>query len=194
MVKDRPRTITLRRSTVVTVGIVVAVLAALGVGVAIGLHRSSRSSPGPTKSIAAGASTTTSRGSTTTTTTTPLPAVLSCGPGSTPHLLPTQLKVGCATGSVTVTSITWKAWEAATGGQGTGTLNVLSANGTFSSTPATVVVFGVVNGVFQDVSIVSTISLTTTTTTPTITPTVTPTTGGSSPVIATQPGVGWGSD
>jgi hypothetical protein len=185
MAKDDPRTITLRRSAVVTVGVMVAVLAAIGVGLAIALHRDSKSSPATTKSTVAGPSTTTSGGSTTTTTTTPLPAVLSCGPGSTPHLFPTQLKVGCATGSVTVTTITWKTWEAATGGQGTGTLNVLSANGTFSSTPAIVVVFGVVNGVFQDVSIVPTITLTTTTTTHT--------TGAPSPVIATQPGVGWGS-
>jgi len=193
MPDNDPRKITRRRSTVVRAGIIVAVLAALGVGLVIGLHLGSKSSPATTKSIAAGASTTTSRGSTTTTTTTPLPAVLSCGPGSTPHLLPTQLKVGCATGTVTVTAITWKTWEAATGGQGTCTLNVQSANGTFSSTPAIVVVFGDVNGVFQDVSIIPTITLTTTTTT-TINPTTAPTTGGPSPVIATQPGVGWGSD
>ena len=194
MADHDPRVITLRRSTVIRVGIVVAVLAALGVGLAIELHLGSKFSPATTRSIAARASTTTSHGPTTTTTTTPLPAVLSCGPGSTPHFLPTQLKVGCATGSVTVTSITWKTWDAATGGQGTGTLNVLSANGTISSTPATVVVFGVVNGVFQDVSIVATNTLTTTTTTATIIPTTTPTTGGPSPVFATQPGVGWGSD
>lgn len=189
MVKDNRRTITFRRSTVVTVGITIAVLAAVAIGLAIALHLDSKPSPATTKSTAAGASTTAPRGSITTTTTLPLPAVLSCLPGSTPHLLPTQLKVGCATGSVTVTSITWIAWDAAAGGKGTGTLNVLGANGAFSSTPATVVVFGVTNGIFQDVSIVATDTLTTTTTTPTITPT----TGASSRIFATQPGIGWGS-
>ena len=194
MADHNTRFITVRRSTVVRVAIVVAVLTALGIGLAVGVSVGSHTSP-PAKSAAA--TSTTVRGSTTTTTTaptttTPLPAVLSCGPRSTPHLLPPRPKVGCAAGSVTVTAITWKAWDAETGGQGTGTLNVQKADGTFSSTPAVVVVFGVVNGIFQDVSIVPTITLTTTTTT-TITPTITPTTGPS-PVIASQPGSGWGSD
>ena len=197
MAYDNTRFITIRRSTVVRVAIAVAVLAVLGIGLAVGVSVGSSSSP-PAKS--AGATSTTSQGSATTTTvvstttTVPLPAVLSCGPKSTPHLLPTRLKVGCATGNVTVTAIVWKSWEADTGGQGTGTLNMQSGT-SLISVPAVVVVFGVVNGVFQDVSIVPTSTLTTTTTTTTITATpTTPTPGGPSPVIASQPGSGWGSD
>lgn len=208
MVDDKSPTITLRRSTVVGVSMVVLVLAAIGVGLAIGLTLDSKSSPPTTKSIVTAASTTTVHGLTTTTspmtttttvastTTTPaLPAVLSCGPRSTPHVRPTRLKVGCATGNITVTAITWQLWGAASGGQGTGTLNSNSADGTFSSIPAIVVVFNVVDGVFQDVSVVPTITLTTTSTTAPTTPSNTAqTTAGPSPVAASQPGSGWGSD
>ena len=176
------------------VGIAILVLAALGIGFATGLTVA-KSSPSTTTSTTTGASTTTVHGSTTTsshTTSTlaPLVAVLSCGPGSTAHVRPTRLIVGCASGKTTVTNINWKSWDAATGGQGTGTLNVDSA-----SAPAIVVVFHDVAGIFQDVSITPSQSVSTTSTTAVATgPTTTPTTGGISPVAATEPGSGWGGD
>ena len=202
MVHKDPRLITVRRSTVVRVAIVAAVLAALGGGIAIGLTVGSKPAP-PTKPAASGVSTTTAHVSTTTsplltTTTVAVPAVLSCGPGSTPHVRPTKLTVGCPTGTSTVTDITWNAWDASTGGHGTGTFNV-----GFLSVPAIVVVFDDVNGVFQNVAItpsadVSTTSTTTPKTGPTTVPTspltTTPTTAGVAPVAATQPGSGWGGD
>jgi hypothetical protein len=186
-----------RRSTIVRVGVVVLVLVALGAGTAIGLIVGSKSSP-PAKLIAIGTSTTTEHVSTTTspltgTTTTSVPAVLSCGPGSTPHVRPTTLTVGCPAGAVKVTGINWNAWEAATGGQGTGTVNV-----GLQSAPAVVVVFHEVNGIFQDVSVTpsndasSTPPTTGGTITSTILPTTTTTTGGIAPVAASQPGSGWG--
>ncbi len=203
MAQRRPPMIHLRRTTIVRVAIVAAVLAALAVGVAVGITLGRKSSPSATKSIDVRSSTTTSYGSTTDTTvapttTTTLPVVLSCGPGSTPHRYPTRLTVGCATGRITVTGVTWHLWDAATGGQGTGTLNVMNADGTVGSAQAIVVVFGAKSGIFQNVSIVPMTSLTTTTTTtptatPTASPTTTPTTGGPSPVLASQPGTGWGS-
>ena len=57
-----------------------------------------------------------------------------------------------------MTAINWTLWGAATGGQGRGTLNVNNcqpncATGTTRSTPAVVVVFNALNGIFQDVSI-----------------------------------------
>ena len=82
----------------------------------------------------------------TSTTVASVPAVLSCGPGPTPHVRPTTLTVGCATKGTTVTGITWSAWDAAAGGQGTGTVSV-----GFQSAPAIVVVFHDVAGIFQDV-------------------------------------------
>ena len=94
-----------------------------------------------------------------------------------------------------MTGITWKRWGKTTGGQGTGTLNV-----DLLSTPAIVVVFNDVNGVFQDVSVSPTQSVTTTTTagpnaTPPATgPTTTPTTGALGPLAASQPGTGWGGN
>ena len=196
-----PRLLTVRRSTVVRIGIVLLVLAALCVGVVIWLRVGPKSSPAATQSTA-GTSATTAHESTTTfalattTTTTagPVPTVLSCGPGSTPHVRPTRLTLGCATGDTTVTSINWKEWRAATGGQGTGTLNV-----GFVSAPAIVVVFDDVNGVFQDVSVtpsknVSTTSTTARTTTSSTLLTTTSTTGGLAPIAASQPGSGWGGD
>ena len=195
--------ITVQRSTVVRVGIVALVLAALGVGTAIGLSIGSKSSPQSNKSAAIGGSTSTANVSTTTaplttTSVTSLPVVLSCGPGSTPRTRPTKITVGCATGAITVTGITWSAWGAPAGGQGTGTLNV-----DMMSVPAIVVVFHAVNGVFQDVSITPSKAVPTTPTIPTTrasktAPTTglatTTTTGGPSPVAATQPGSGWGAD
>ena len=100
MADKDPRLIAVRRSTVVRFGVVVLVLVSLGVGTAIGLAVGSKSSP-PTKSTALGASTTTEPVSTTTssltstTTPTSVPAVLSCGPGPTPHVRPTTLTIGC---------------------------------------------------------------------------------------------------
>lgn len=185
----------LQRSTVVRVGLAVLVLAALGAAFAAGLSLASKSSPPTTPSKAAGGSTTTARASTTTsprtTTTLAAPvAVLSCGPRSTPTVRPTRLTIGCTNGQTTVTDIVWNSWDAATGGQGTGTLTVGSA-----SVPAIVVVFRDVAGVFQDVSITPTQDVSATSTTAGATaPTTTPTTGGISPVAATQPGSGWGGD
>ena len=65
---------------------------------------------------------TTTSSITTSTTVASVPAVLSCGPGPTPHVRPTTLTVGCATKVTTVTGITWSAWDASAGGQGTGTV------------------------------------------------------------------------
>ena len=192
--------ITVRRSTLVRAGVVVLVLVALGVGTAIGLTVGSKSSP-PSKSTAFSTSTTADhvsttslpRTSTTTSSAPAVPAVLSCGPGSTPHVRPATLTVGCASGTVKVTHITWNAWEAAAGGQGTGTVNV-----GFQSAPAVVVVFHVIKGIFQDVSVTPTNDVSSTppttggTTTSTILPTTTTTAGGITPVAASQPGSGWG--
>ena len=120
VVDKDPRVITVKRSTVVQVGIVIVVLAALGAGIAIGLVVGSKSSVPTTKSTVGTSTTTTHHVSTTTTsppttttTVAPVPTVLSCGPGSTPHVRPTALKVGCVTGYTTVTAITWKVWGAA---------------------------------------------------------------------------------
>jgi hypothetical protein len=116
--------------------------------------------------------------------------VLSCGPGSTRHVRPTRITVGCANGMTTVTGISWDSWDSATGGQGRGTLHVGSA-----SAPAIVVVFRDDAGIFQDVSVTPSQSVSTTSTTSVAGgSTTTPTTGGISPVAATQPGSGWGGD
>jgi hypothetical protein len=191
-----PRLITVRRSTVVRVGVVVLVLAALGVGLAIGLAVGSRSTPPATNSSASSKTrpheSTTTQAPVTTTTAGALPVVLSCGPGSTQHVRPTKLTVGCATGTIIVTGITWSAWGAATGGQGTGNL----VEG-FTSTPAIVVVFHAVNGIFQDLSITPSKDASSTSpngTTPTTGSTTTTTSHGPAPVAASQPGSGWGGD
>jgi hypothetical protein len=208
VVDKDPLVITVRRSTYVRVGIAALVLLALGIGIAVGFVVGSNSSP-TTKSTDGGTSTTTAHGgtsstppsaTTTTTTVAPVPAVLSCGPASTPHVRPAKLTVGCATGAVTVTAINWTLWRAATGGQGKGTLNVNNcqpncATGTSTSTPAIVVVFNVVNGVFQDVSITPSKDVPKTPeTTSTTIATSTSTTSGPAPVAASQPGSGWGGE
>jgi hypothetical protein len=190
-VLDRdPRVITVRRRVIIRVGIVVIVIAALGLGIAIGVAVGSKS-PSTAKSIPVVASTTIAHSSTTTSpqttmTLVPSPAVLSCGPGSTPLVRPKRLIVGCATRNALVTDITWSSWRAATGGQGTGTLIV-----GFARSPAIVVVFNDVNGIFQDVSITPSKSVSTTSTTTLAT---TPTTGVPSPIAASQPGSAWGSE
>ena len=172
--RQDPRVITVQRSTVVRIGVVLLVLAALGVGTAIGLTVGSKSSPSA-KSTAPGASTTskpvstTSSTSTSSTTAAPEPAVLSCGPLPTPHVRPTTLTVGCATRTVTVTGITWNEWDGEAGGQGTGTVNQ-----GFENAPAIVVVFHAVNGIFQDITVTPTKDASSTP------PTTTPPTGGPS--------------
>ena len=198
------RAIAVQRITVVRVAVVALVLVALGVGTAIGLAVGSKSSP-PTKSTAHGASTSSVPASTSTslptsTTTTSEPAVLSCGPAPTPSVRPTMLTVGCATRAVTVTAITWNTWGAETGGQGTGIINE-----GFETAPAVVVVFHVVNGIFQDIAVTPTKDASSTppttskptgraATTSTILPTTTTTIGGIAPVAASQPGSGWGGN
>jgi hypothetical protein len=193
-----PRVITVRRSTLVRIGVAVLVLAALGGGFAIGFTVHSKSSNPNTEHTTNGGSTTSTHPSATTssvaatTTTEALPAVLSCGPASTPHVRPANLMVGCGAGGATVTGITWNEWGKTTGGQGTGTLNV-----DLLSTPAIVVVFNDVNGVFQDVSVSPTQSVTTTTTTgksgtPASGPTTSQKTGALVYLAASQRGCGWG--
>jgi hypothetical protein len=196
-----PKLITVRRSTVVRAGIIVLVLAALGAGTAVGLTVGSRNSPSATSS-AKGASTTTLPGSktnsstTTTTTASSLPTVLSCAPGSTPHVRPKTITVGCGTNGITMTGISWSAWEVTTGGQGTGTVHE-----GLQSAAAIVVVFHDVAGVFQVVSITPSQSASpvapTATSTPLVTvPTTTSTTAddGIKAVVAVQPGSGWGGN
>ena len=178
--------ISVRRSTVMWIALAAVVLAAFGIGTAIGLTVGS-SSPPATKADRA-VTTTTARASSSTTTTTPLvPVVLSCGPKSTPHVRPAKLTVDCAKGDVTVTDITWNDWDTSSGGQGTGTLNEPLA-----STPAVVVVFDEVHGIFQYLSITPTADVSTAA--PTTGTATTTTTGGPSPIVAQNPGSGWGAD
>lgn len=206
MADNDPKVITVRRTTVVRAGVVLLVLAALGVGTVIGLSVGS-STPSPHNSSSTSGSSTTLPVSTTTssgtssTSVASVPAVLSCGPGSTPHVRPTTLTVGCGTKDTTVTGITWNVWEATAGGQGTGTLKV-----GFQSASAIVVVFHEVAGIFQDVTVTplsdaTSTPLTTTSTTGGTTPssvlpttTTTTTTRGIAPVAASQPGTGWGGN
>lgn len=200
------------KSTLARVGIVALVVAALGLGIGIGVSLASKS-PSPSTSASKGTSnskshdaTSTTTSSTTTTTAVSLPSVLSCGPSSTPHIRPARLTVGCATGAITVTGITWKVWGADTGGQGTGTLNVNNcqpncALGASRSTQAVVIVFHPVSGIFQDVSVTPTQGIsanpqppssTSSTTIPLTTTTTSP--NAFAPVAASQPGSGWGGD
>lgn len=190
------RLITIRRRTVVRVGIVMLVLAALGTGIGVGLTVGSKASPPTAKSAVTSSSTSTAHVPTTTshpttaTTAASVPTVASCGPGSQPHVEPTKLTIGCATKAAIVTDVTWTVWGSVAGGQGTGTLNV-----GLSSTPAIVVVFHDVNGVFQDVSVTPSEGASTVpTTVPTTGLTTTSTSGGLSPVAASQPGIGWGGE
>jgi hypothetical protein len=192
VVDKDPGLITVRRSTVVRVGVVALVLVALGVGTAIGLLVGSRSSPSTKSSTTGtqGGSASTTSLPQTSTTGAPLPVVLSCGPSSTRHLQPTTITVGCATGTTTVTGISWNEWGAATGGQGTGTLKVGS-----QSTQAIVIVFHVVDGVFQDLSVTPSNDVSSTTssaTSRTTLPVTTTAPGGLTSVAASQPGSGWG--
>jgi hypothetical protein len=196
---ERPstRVITVRRSTVVRLGIAALLVVAVGIGFGIGytVRPELNSSAISTHN---GSSTTTTRTSTTTssvstTTVAPVPAVLSCGPASTRHVRPATITVGCPSGQVNVTAITWNTWDAAAGGQGTGTMNVY-----LTSVPVIVVVFDDVNGVFQAVSITPTQGVSSTATLPSASSTsttfsvTTTTTGGPSPIAASGPGTGWG--
>ena len=216
------RVVTIRRTTLVRLGVVALVLVALGIGTAIGLTVSSTSSPPATHTDSGGSKT---RGGSTTTVTRPLtsttttnaaslPVVLSCGPTPTKTIRPTTLTIGCALGATTVTSITWKAWDSGAGGQGSGLLNLNNcqpdcAHGTVNSVPAIVVVFHIVSGVFQDVSITPSQNVPSTpkppaTTSTTLqganpgtfpnTTTTSTTTSGPAPVFASQPGSGWGGN
>lgn len=174
MAARKPQVITLRRSTAVRTGIVAAVLAALAVGFAMGLGISSTAAP-PTDAVVV-AATTTSHGSPVTR---PglLPTVRSCGSRSTSQVRPTRIYIGCASGDISITTITWSHWGSA--GSGSGTLNVNNcqpncATGSVSSSPAFVVVSNPVAGVYQDVLI-------------------TPPSGALTPQSSSQPGSGWGS-
>lgn len=210
------RVFTIRWTTVVRIGVVALVLAALGTGIAIGLTVGSRSSQDSTEPNGHGSNTTsdrstTSESSTTTSTTVAaaaVPVVLSCGPATTKTVRPKTLTLGCALGAVTVTDISWSSWGTSAGGQGSGILNQDNCqpdclHGTVTTLPAIVVVFQVVNGVFQDVSITPSQNVssgpkvpTTTSTAPGIVPSTTttssPPASGLKPLFAAQPGSGWG--
>ena len=99
--KDQ-RVITVRRSTLVRVGLAVLVFGALAAGIAIGLADRPSSPPRATGSADPGSRTaTTAATSSTTAPASAGVAVLSCGPGSSPHVRPATLVIGCSTGSVT---------------------------------------------------------------------------------------------
>jgi len=189
MVHRKAGVIVLRRSVVVRLGTVVAVVAALGIGYATGLAISSP--PPPVNKVVTAAATTHGSPTTppsgpatvptaapTTTPTDPVPTVLSCGSGSKPQVQPTLLYIGCASGDITMTTIDWSSWGS-NGGSGSGDLHMNScrptcATGSVSSSPAFVVVSKPVGGVFQDVLI-------------------TPPSGAVAPQSSSQPGSGWGS-
>ena len=176
--------VTMRRSTVVRVGVAAVVLAALGIGFAVGL---AISSPGPSTSavkVVTDASVASVPSHSPTKTASPpmapsstLPTVASCRPGQKPQVRPTSIDVGCA-GGVAISDVTWSTWGRSTG-DGSGTLTVHScrpscAAGSVSSSPAFVVVSDPQGGVFQDVLI-------------------TPPTGALTPQAGSHAGRGWGS-
>jgi hypothetical protein len=126
MADDDPPVITLRKSTVVRVGIAVSVLAALGAGVGIGLAVGSSSPtvhPGAFGVHRHAPVTTTSILAATTTSAAPLPEVESCGnsPGAV-QLRPAFIGFGCAAVNTAVTAIAWTSWTSSTA-SGTGTFN-----------------------------------------------------------------------
>ena len=189
MVEPKAGVIILRRSAVVRFGTVVAVLAALGIGYVIGLAISSRP-PLPNAVVTAAATTHGSSsaptpgpvavpaGVPTTASADPVPTVLSCKAGSKPQVRPTILYIGCASGGITMTDVTWSSWGS-TQGSGSGNLHVNScrptcATGIIDSSPAFVVVSNPVGGVFQNVL-------------------ATPPSGFVTPQSRSQPGSGWGS-
>ena len=132
MADEDPRTITLRRSTVVRVGIAAAILAALGLGLAIGLSVNSPSSS-PAKSAGSSttttaahvattttiAPTTTTAAAPTTTTAPPVPLVMVCT--GTPMYKPTTMNWCTSLCSDSIQGVTWSSWTA-TSASGTGTL------------------------------------------------------------------------
>jgi hypothetical protein len=175
--------ITMRRSTVVRMGVAAVVLVALGIGFAVGL---AVSSPAPSRSavkVVTDPSVASVSSHSTATTASPAPApaakvptVVPCRPGPKPEVQPTTLDIGCA-GDTVISAVTWSSWGSVADGSGTLTLNNCQpscATGTVSSSPAFVVVSDPVGGVFQDVLI-------------------TPPTGALSPQSSSRPGSGWGS-
>ena len=176
--------ITMRRSTVVRVGVAAVVLAALGIGFGVGLAISSKGPSTSAVKVVTDASLAPVPSHSTTRTASPptapaatLPTVASCRPGQKPQVRPASIDIGCA-GDVSISDVTWSTWERSTG-DGSGTLTVRScrpscAAGSVSSSPAFVVVSDPRGGVFQDVLI-------------------TPPTGALTPQAGSHPGWGWGS-
>ena len=178
------RVFTMRRSTVVRMGVAAAVVAALGIGFAVGL---AISSPAPSRSavkVVTNASVASVPSRATTATVSPpmapaakVPTVVSCRPGQKPQARPKSIDIGCA-GDISMSAVTWSTWGRSTG-DGSGTLTWHScrpscATGSLSSSPAFVVVSDPLDGVFQDVLI-------------------TPPTGALTPQASSEPGSGWGS-
>jgi hypothetical protein len=179
MADDDHPVITLRKSTVVRVGMAVSVLAALGAGVGIGLAVGS-SSPSVHPSAVgihkhAPVTTTTSAA--------PLPEVESCNntPGAV-QLRPAFIGFGCVAVNTAVTAIAWTSWTSSTA-SGTGTFNQNNcvpdcASGVHSTSQAAVSLTspGEYLGrlVFQNV-------------------TVSPITGGAPVEDAGGPGTAWGA-
>ena len=175
--------ITMRRSTVVRVGVAALVLAALGIGFAVGM---AISSPAPSTStvrvVTDPSVASVSTHSTATTPSSPVAPtanvfkVVSCRPGAKPQVRPRTIDIGCA-GDTVISAVTWSSWGRMGNGSGTLTLNNCQpscAAGAVSSSPAFVVVSDPVGGVFQNVVI-------------------TPPTGALSPKSSSHPGSGWGS-
>lgn len=172
--------ITLRRSSVVRVGIGFAVLAALGAGFAIGLAASSPS-PATARVVVDAATTSGSLSATAApkgTAATSEPTVVSCRPGSKSRVRPTTIDIDCTGGATSISSVTWSFWGS-DHGSGSGMLTVKDchpncATGSARSSPAFVVVSRPQGGVFQDVQI-------------------TPPGGALTPLASSDPGSGWGS-
>lgn len=176
--------ISVRRSTVVRMGVGAVVLAALAVGFAVGwVISSSPYSPSTSKVVTEAATTPMSSPAATTRAASPAsqasqpPTVASCIPGSKPQVRPTRIDIGCD-GHISISTVTWSSWGTSTG-SGSGTLTMKNcqpscAAGSVHSSPAFVVLSDPVGGVFQDVLI-------------------TPPSGETSPQSSSQPGSGWGS-
>ena len=176
--------ITVRRSTLVRMGVGAVVLAALVVGFAVGWVISSSPYSPSTSKVVTEAGTTptpsppaTTRAASTATPASQAPSVASCIPGSEPQVRPTKIDIGCG-GHISISTVTWSSWGPSTG-SGSGILKVNNcqpscAAGSVRSSPAFVVVSNPVSGVFKDVLI-------------------TPPSGQSTPQSSSQPGSGWGS-
>ena len=82
----------------------------------------------------------------TTTAPPPLPVVQTCGPGSAQGIRPTTIFIGCATGDVSLTNITWTSWSASSA-VGSATYNVNQcdpscAAGNTTAVPASIMLTG----------------------------------------------------